>query len=308
MHNYRQQLPNLASLITFDAVARHESFTEAAAELSLTQPAVSQRIKLLEQQMGVSLFERFHKSIRLTQKGSEFHHSVVIALNHLVAASETVRVTGSQSKLRIAADIALSSCWLSPRLANLQSAFPETDIDLIATDDPDRYLEASIDIAIMHGKGSWPGCHSTLLFAEEVFPVCSPAYLDQHGPIDSIADLAQANLIDLLYEKWTWMNWTIWLSEMGAPHPGVARVFRSNLYEATISAAKEGVGIALGWRYFVDPELLHHTLVAPLPNRVKTENGYYLVAADTAVDNVLIQSVSDWIKTEFDNQQLFHQS
>ena len=100
MQEYKKCLPNLDSLITFDAVARHQSFTLAAEELCLTQSAVSQRIKLLEQEMAVSLFHRFHKSIRLTQSGNDFHNSVVIALNHLVSASETVKTISARPRIK----------------------------------------------------------------------------------------------------------------------------------------------------------------------------------------------------------------
>ncbi len=298
MQTYKEQLPNLDSLIIFDAVARHESFTEAAFELALTQPAVSQRIKLLEQNMGVTLFERFHKSIRLTQRGNEFHNSVVIALNHLVAASETVKVTGGNPKLRITADVAFLGCWLKPRLKQLSQVFPGIDFDVIATDDPDSYHDPSSDLAILHGSGQWTGHRVNLLFLEEVFPVCSPSYIEEHGPMSSVADLQHARLIDLLYEKWTWMNWTIWLSEMGVPYTNVVRTLRSNHYETTIEAARDGLGVALGWRHFVDEGLRDGTLVTPFSESIKTSNGYYLLTTGNRKENELITAVSDWLRSQ----------
>ena len=305
MQDYKSRLPNLDSLITFDAVARHQSFTLAANELCLTQPAVSQRIKLLEQEMGIQLFERFHKSIRLSAHGNEFHNSVVVALNHLVAASEMVKNTFHTLSIKITADIAMSACWLAPRLSDLQKVFNDTCIELIATDSPKSYLDPSIDISIVHGQGEWSGFNSTLLFSEEVVPVCSQSYLDRNGPIENIEDLAQANLIDLIYEKWTWMNWTIWLSESNVMHSKINRAFRSNLYDATIQAAKEGLGVALGWRYFVDPDLLDHSLVMPISKSVKTSNGYYLLINESSPNLAQIEPISDWIINKFQSQKLF---
>ena len=305
MQKYKSRLPNLDSLITFDAVARYQSFTLAAGELCLTQPAVSQRIKLLEQEMGVQLFERSHKSIRLSTHGNEFHNSVVVALNHLVAASETVRTTSNKSNIKITADIAMSGCWLARHLVELQKEFKDTCIDLISTDNPQSYLNSSIDISIVHGHGEWSGYNSALLFSEEVVPVCSQSYLDQNGPINNIEDLVQANLIDLIYEKWTWMNWTIWLSESNALYSEINRVFRSNLYDATIQAAKDGLGVALGWRYFVDPDLLDQSLVLPISESVKTSNGYYLLIDENNPNLVQIEPIADWIRKKFQNQKLF---
>ena len=305
MQKYKNYLPNLESLITFDAVARYQSFTMAADELCLTQPAVSQRIKLLEEEMAVQLFERSHKSIRLTAHGNEFHNSVVIALNHLVAASETLKTTSKKLNIKISTDVAMSSCWFSTRLAELHDNFPDFSFELIANDNPDAYAEASIDIAIIHGQDEWSGYKSELLFSEEVVPVCSPSFLKEIGPFHEPKELIESKLIDLIYEKWTWMNWTIWLSEVNVLNPKINRVFRSNLYDATIQAAKDGLGIALAWRYFVDPDLLDGTLVMPLKKSVKTTNGYYLLIDERNVNFEQIESVANWIKNKFHTQQLF---
>ena len=96
------------------------------------------------------------------------------------------------------ADIAMSSCWLARHLAELQKEFDDTCIELVSTDNPQSYLDPSIDISIVHGQGEWSGYNSALLFSEEVVPVCSQSYLDQNGPINNIEDLTQANLIDLI--------------------------------------------------------------------------------------------------------------
>ena len=196
-------------------------------------------------------------------------------------------------------------CWVSPRLLQLKKAFPDIDFDLISTDDPESYLDQSIDISITHGLGKWPGYQATLLCTEEVIPVCSPDYLNKSGPIRTLKDLSDADLIDLIYEKWTWMNWTIWLAESGIPFSGLKRVFRSNLYDATIKAARDGMGIALGWRHFVDPYLLNQELVAPLDIHVTTANGYYLLLPEHSVNNPQTARVCQWIKNEFSNQPLF---
>ncbi len=305
MQEYKSRLPNLDSLITFDAVARHQSFTLAANELCLTQPAVSQRIKLLEQEMGIQLFERFHKSIRLSAQGNEYHNSVVVALNHLVAASEAVKTTSNNSTVKIMADIAMSSCWFVPQLTQLKNEFNNISFDLISTDNPQRYLDPSIDISIVHGEGEWLGYKSVLLFEEEVVPVCSQSYLDENGPINTIEDLVRTKLIDLIYEKWTWMNWAIWLSESNAPHYDINRAFRSNLYDATILAAKNGVGVALGWRYLVEPDLLDGSLIMPIAESVKTSNGYYLLIDERSPNLEQIEPIADWIRKKFQNQKIF---
>lgn len=305
MQNFHSELPKLDSLIAFEAAGRHESFTLAARELNLTQSAVSQRVRGLEDSLGITLFERRHRSITLTRDGAEYHTSVVIALNHLLATGDAIKGDNTQPRLRFATDVALGAYWLAPRLPTLLADFPGVMFDHVATDEADNLLSDSIDAAIIHGDGNWPGYHATLLFGEEVFPACSPAYLDRVGPVHSVEDFTQLDLIDVSYEKWAWMNWTIWMAEAGGSRAGLNRVFQSNVYDSMLAAARQGYGVMLGWRHFIDDALLDGSLVVPLTKSVRTSRGYYFVCRQRIAERSDISQLRDWIIGQIALQPLY---
>lgn len=305
MQHFHSELPKLDSLIAFEAAGRHESFTLAARELNLTQSAISQRVRSLEDNLGITLFERHHRSISLTRDGAEYHTSVVIALNHLLATSDAIKSDSAAPRIRFATDVALGAYWFAPRIPSLFQDFPGVMFDHVETDEIDNQLSDSVDAAIIHGDGNWPGFHATLLFDEEVFPVCSPGYLERVAPIETLEDLARLDLIDVSYEKWAWMNWTIWMAEAGGSRAGLNRVFQSNAYDSMLTAAGNGYGVMLGWRRFVDQPLISGELVVPYPQSVHTSRGYYFVCRQRIAERPDIVQLRDWIIGQLAVQPVF---
>ena len=295
MQQFHQLLPQLDLLTAFEAAARHESFTLAAQEMNVTQSAVSQRIRQLEERMGVALFERHHRAVRLTREGADFQNSVTVALNHLVAASDAVKATAADTRMHLVADVALTHFWLMPRLASLSAALPDVAIDITASDTIEEAFIPSTDVAIVHGDGDWPGFRAVKIFGEVVFPVCSPGYLGKYGPVETLDDLGTSRLVDLSYERWSWMNWAIWMTETGGPRTGANRVFQSNSYAAVIDAARSGMGIALGWQGFVEDDLDAGRLVVPLDRKVATRYGYYAVVAQDRIETPIAQAFLNWV-------------
>ena len=272
-------LPPLDLLAPFETAARHGSFTKAASELNVTQSAVSQRVRTLEDCLGVALFDRTHRRISLTAAGRELLNGTTVALGHLRAATESVRRSEALPRVKMAADSSIADFWLMPRLARFRDAYPEAAVDLTVSDRETECLAA--EIAILHGAGDWPGFESTRLFGDEIFPVCAPGYLERR-PIRSADDLATADLIDLDYAHWNWMNWSIWLTEQGVEAAAAKRFFQSNSYQAVIAAARHGQGVALGWRHFIDADLESGRLVRPIPERVTTAFGYFIALRSDA--------------------------
>ena len=306
MQNFRQSLPQLDHLIAFEAAARHGSFTKAAAELNITQSAVSQQIRTLEERMGVALFERGHRSVRLTTEGRTFQNSVSVALGHLLSAANTVRggASAQGTPLHVATDDSVAALWLAPRLHKFQALFPDILIRLTASDRIEDCFADPVELAIVHGDGSWPGYECETFIEEEIFPVCAPSYLERIGPVTSAADLTSAALIDLDYERWNWMNWSIWLTENGVGLTGEQRNFQCNAYPLLIEAARNGQGVALGWRYFVDDDLAAGRLVRPLATSLKTRFGYHLVRRYNQPESAQARSFRIWLLSERDSQQL----
>lgn len=277
MHNRKRQLPPLGPLIAFEAAARHQSFSRAATELSLSQAAVSQQIKVLEENLGTRLFERSHRAVRLSLAGQEFQHTVTSVLNELAGSVAGMRQSPTTGSLTIAADQSIAALWLMPRLASFTTRFPSLSLRLLASDNDSDCLAEGVDVAIIHGEGQWPGFHATQLFPEEIFAVCSPQWLSTKGQGRDVHGWLGADLLELEDEHWNWMHWRTWLARYGVTHSGDPAAMTINSYPLLLDAARRGRGIALGWRYLVDEDLATGRLIKAAPFSVVTGLGYYLV-------------------------------
>ncbi|MEQ8653198.1 MAG: LysR substrate-binding domain-containing protein [Kiloniellales bacterium] len=275
----RPRLPPFDLIVPFESAARLGSFTRAAEELNVTQSAVSQRVRKLEDQLGVTLFLRRHRRIELTASGRELLNGATVALNHLTAATASLRRAEQHPRLSLATDTSIAALWLPPRLARFRGANPKLAVDLTVSDREEACRDA--DVAILHGSGDWPGFESRLLFGDKIFPVAAPAYADRH-PIKTPADLLSLDLIDLDYQHWNWMNWGIWLTECGLDPHETGRVFQSNSYPAVIDAARAGWGVALGWEHFLDEDLAAGRLQRLGTHEVTTRFGYHLLVREGA--------------------------
>ncbi len=275
MRNFRQKLPPLDPLVAFEAAARHLSFTQAAQELHLTQAAVSQQIRALEEFLGVQLFKREHRSVSLTQQGRDYQHTVAATLLQLANATLDMKVVDRDNTLTVATDQSIASLWLMPKLHEFRTLYPEIKLRLIASDNVEDCLKNSVSIVMIFGNGQWPGYNCARIFAEKVFPICSPEYLKHHGEIKSVQDLVDHNLIELEDENWDWMNWRRWLNAKGVDQPIERLSMSLNSYPLVVDAARNGQGIALGWQQLVD--LDDPFLINPIGQSVETEDGYYML-------------------------------
>ncbi|MFC6673002.1 transcriptional regulator GcvA [Marinobacterium aestuariivivens] len=302
MYPLKPQLPPMSSLIAFEAAARHLSFTRAAEELHLTQAAISRQIRQLEENLGLALFTRSHRAVRLTAEGRKFQHTVATALELLATAAGDLRHAKPHSPLSIAADLSIAAFWLMPRLPRFREAHPGIDIRVIASDDNTDRLEDGVDIAIQYGdEGGWPRYRRDYLLDEEVFPVCSPAYLARFPWLKEPADLLQTTLLHHEDEHWDWMDWRNWLASQGIRLTGQRQDLQINNYPLLIQAAIAGQGVALGWRHLLDDLLASGLLVRPIAASLRTRRGYYLITPDTDRLSPNAQRFCDWVKIECRN-------
>ncbi|MCZ4352024.1 LysR substrate-binding domain-containing protein [Roseovarius aestuarii] len=298
MSNIRARLPHLDPLVAFEAAARLGSFKHAADELCVTASAVSQQIRALESQMNVALFERGHRSVWLTDRGKDFHNSVVVALNHLANAADEARLNDGKERLKIATDTSFAAHWFIPRLPKFEALHPDISLHIMVTDVRNDLLNGDCQVAMVHGEGDWRGYVTEQLFGEEVFPVCSPDYLEKWNGTITPNDLVNADLLDLDYEKWNWMNWAIWLTEMNISMPNLPRKLRMNSYPLLVDAAKRGAGIALAWRYLVDDDLVNGSLIRPLDHSVKTKYGYHIASPFNDKRSHATDCFVEWLLSE----------
>lgn len=294
MRKLKKALPPLDPLIAFEAAARQLSFTRAAEELDLSQAAVSQQIRNLEQSLGTALFVRSHRAVRLSSAGRAYQHTVNSALRQLAAATADLRAPPRGARLTVAADQSISSMWLLPRLPGFQRMHSSVRLRLIASDEERDCLADDVQMAIIHGDGHWPGYHARKLFDEEVFPVCSPRYLESMPPVAQASDLLSGQLLELEDEHWDWINWQTWLGQNHTHLPAGHAALQINNYPLLIDAAKNGQGIALGWRYLVDADLQSGQLVKALNVSVATQFGYYLVWRDSVDQPVASRQFLHW--------------
>ncbi len=302
MQDMRRRLPHLDPLIAFEAAARHGSFKLAAQELCVTASAVSQQIRALEAQLNVTLFQRGHRSVHLSEQGEAFRKSVVLALSHLANAADELRVGEGKERLGIATDTSFAAHWLMPRLPRFTERHPGISLRIMVTDVRDDLLGEGVQVAVVHGQGNWPGHVTEPLFDEEVFPVCAPEYLSRWEGAFGLEDLVRADLLDLDYEKWDWMNWAIWLTERGVSLPEGPRTLSMNSYPLLIDAARRGAGVALAWRHLVDDDLARGVLVRPVQASVKTSFGYHIASAFNATSSRATSAFIGWLLDERDRQ------
>ena len=295
----KQRLPPLEPLIAFEAAARLLSFTRAGEELHLSQAAISQQIRHLEGSLQVKLFSRSHRAVQLTNEGREYQHTVAAILKQLAGATMDIQNVEFNQQLVLGCDQSFATQWLSPRIAQLRGLLPAVSLRIIASDDYGESLGPEVQVAILHGDGQWPGFYSERLFAEEVFPVCSPDYPHLEAQEDWAGWLLQAQLIDLADSHWNWMNWRLWLGGNNIDEPLGNRNLQINSYPLVIDAACAGQGVALGWHCLVDDLIATGRLVRPLNQSLQTEFGYYFICRENLREDPLILQLQKWLLQSF---------
>lgn len=295
MRNSHRDLPPLDYLIAFEAAATLGGFTAAAESLNVSQAAVSRKIRLLEENLGQELFTRGHRSVTLTAEGKAYRRIVSRILDQLAEASREVRQRGGQARITIAATNSISSLWLMPRIQDFRESYPEIEIQLISSDEDEACLSGDVDLAILRGEGEWDGFVSERLLDEEVYPVCSAAYLGSATDIVRPEDLSGRTLIDVASHHEEWLDWRSWFAAVQAELPKDVQYLRVNTYPLAIQAACDGLGIALGWRHLVDGHIQQGRLHRLTGQSVRTESGYYLLTPDSRAANPDRDNFAQWL-------------
>jgi DNA-binding transcriptional LysR family regulator len=279
-------LPPLGTLRTFEAVARHLSFTMAATDMALTQSAVSHQIRALEDHLGARLFQRRHRGIEMTPEGRTFLEGVRAGLDSILLATERIRNQRRVGVLTVASPAAFAIWWLVPRLGRFAALYPDIEVRIATIDgrDPDL-LRDGIDAAIVKrpAKEATRNPLEMPLLSEVVFPVCSPSLLNGASSLRS-SDLVRHPLIecDAAETEDNEFCWSTWLPRLGLDRAPLPRLLRFNQFGPALSAAVDGLGIALGRSPMVDVELAAGRLVRPFPKRVasRASNVFALVWRD----------------------------
>lgn len=295
MYVIMRRLPPLTAVRVFEAAARHENFTKAAAELGMTQAAVSYQIRLLEERLGLPLFRREKRRVLLTDPGRRVAAEVGRAFDTLDGAFASLRAE-DESTLTITSSYTFANTWLAWRLGAFQVANPEMALRLLTDDVLADFASEEVDVGIRTGMGEWPGLDADLLFRINFTPMCSPAFLARHGG-DA---LTPADLVDVPRigpdDPW----WPIWLRDAGVevpdelPQRGIRLGFQANEGHAAMA----GQGMAMLTPFFWRNDLAEGRLVRPFRQLSTRGWGYWLVYAEHRRMVPKIKRFREWLLAE----------
>jgi len=279
MHSRR--LPPLDPLRGFAAAARYLSFTQAAAELHLTQSAVSRQVQALEDHLAQKLFVRKTRRLELTAAGEALFRATAPLLDRLAEVCETLRSTQQRPRVNLTASLGIASLWLVPRLAAFQEQEPEVDVRLSADNRVVDLEREGFDLALRYMNRAGAPPDAELLFEEEVFPVAAPKVAARASGGLTRAALAGLTLLeyDDTYQA-PWFAWPPWLTALDLASAKPKNVLRFNHYDQLIQAAVDGRGVALGRGPLV-AKLIAQKKLRPIrgPRRSVPARGYFLVRA-----------------------------
>lgn len=253
------KLPSLNALGAFEAAARHSSLSFAAAELNVTPSAVSKHVTFLEQELGVPLFVRGHRSMRLTAEGEQLYRSLSESFAGMAAAFEAIKTSRTARTVTVGCTTAFAQMWLMPRLGNFWRAHQDIVIDQVVSDRSQDLRRSEVDLRLRYGDGSWPEETAIRLFGDTIFPVASPDFARKHKVKDP-AELLGLPLLEVISQERGWTEWGEWFGSVGVSARRI-KTRRINNYVIAWQAAMDGQGIALGWQTLVGPMLEARKLV-----------------------------------------------
>ncbi len=291
----RRSLPPLNPLRSFEAAARHLSYTLAAEELNVTQVAVSRQVRVLEQYLQVSLFERGVRSLRLTDAGRGLLTELGPALDRVESAVAKISRRSRKDALSIQVYTSFAQRWLIPRLLTFRERHPLIEIDLRVSDQPLNFERQNLDAAIISAVEPADEFASVLLAGREIFPICAPSLIrSQTIPLKPEA-LKRMTLLHSLARP---DHWPEWLQGAGYPMTGATSGLRFETSSMTLEAAVAGVGIAIGIRMLVEAELSSGELVMPFRHIHQSPRKYYLVTPKGQLRRPALSVFADWLVAE----------
>ncbi|MDG9885235.1 LysR family transcriptional regulator [Pseudomonas putida CSV86] len=290
----RRKIPSTTALVCFEAAARHESFTKAAQELSLTQGAVCRQIGGLEEFLNVELFRRSRRGVKLTEAGLSYSRRVATQLD--AVERDTLSVMGQQGAnvIELAVVPTFGTQWLLPRLKDFQQRHPDVTVNLTNRTRPFLFADTNFDAAIYFGDADWSGTQSHRLMGENPVPVCSPSLLGKHEKLDP-QTIAQLPLLQQTTRPYAWRQW------FNSLEMNVARDMtgpRYELFSMLAQAAMHEMGVALIPPFLIQRELEERRLVIANPHGLSSIKAYHLMIPERKVESASLRAFRDWLVTE----------
>jgi LysR family transcriptional regulator, glycine cleavage system transcriptional activator len=297
----RRRLPPLSALRAFEAAGRNLSIARAAEELSVTPGAISRQIRALEDYLGVPLFERNHREVKLTAASSAYVSSLTEVFDDAERATRRMVRAHRRETLHVYSSITFTLRWLVPHLASFRAKYPDQEIQLTAAlPSALDFDDGDVDVAIQSITPP-PEMISHRLIEVEFVPVCSAKLLAESGPLTTVADLGRMTLLSSVARGRDWENWLA-----AAGYPGL-QPHHSISFENSIlayQAALEGIGVAIGRRFLIADDLASGRLVAPLDFVLRDGSAFHIVYSPKAASNPQVIQFRDWAFAEVEAMKL----
>lgn len=290
----------LAGLGTFAIAARHLSFTKAAQEMHLTQGAVSQQIRQLEEKLGLVLFTRYHRRLELTVAGARLAVQLNHSFNQINELVSELQEDETSNILTVSVMPSFATKWLIPRLGSLQEAYPDLQLRIQANDREVNFQRDRIDVAIVHSHVHSSKGHIVPLMKDKVFPVCSPALAE----LRSLTEPHQLSQMSLLNDDSEWRfsspyaEWERWLQLAEAKGVKPSRGISFNRGDLAVQAAIAGQGVALGRTPLVMDDIQHGRLVMPFTPILDEGHVYLFVCPEMQRQREPVQQLLKWLVGE----------
>ena len=290
-----RRLPSLASLRAFEAAARHMSFTRAAAELNLTQTAVSHQIRNLEEHLGLALFQRERNALLLTAAARDYLESIRAILLQLAEATDRTADRGRDEVLTLACLNTFAIKCLLPALGAFRAAAPGISLRIRTVISFDNLPRHDYDVGIRYGVGDWPGHVCQRITYDELLPVCAPDLARRlRSPADLAAEVCIRTISPNLRD-----DWPLWLDQAGLRDLAFADELTSDFLAISLQAAVDGLGVAMGRGAVVAEDLARRRLVAPFGLRVPTRLGYHIAAPEDRASRAKVAVFTNWAMARF---------
>lgn len=294
-----RSLPPLNALRAFEAAARHLSFTKAADELNVTPAAVSHQIKALEDLLGLALFHRLTRALRLTTAGQAALPMLSEGFDMLLKGADQMRAYCDDGLLTVSVSPSFGSIWLVPRLDRFRRRHPDIEIRIDGTDRLVDVARGDSDVAVRYGPGGYKGVQVDFLFNQLNTPVCSPTLLDGKHPLQRPIDLRHHTLLHIDWKD-AEASWRMWLLAAGLHDINAARGPHFTQETMALQAALDGQGVALIGDKLVADHLAAGRLVSPFRPDMSTplKFSYYLLSGRGNVSQPKVAAFREWLIEE----------
>jgi len=294
----RRSLPSIASLRALEALDRLGSATAAAAELSLTQSAVSRQLKTLEESIGHPILTREGRSVRLTPEAADYAARVRGALEQIAQATMRLSVNAAGGTLSLAILPTFGMRWLVPRLPDFAHRHPEVTINLSTRLGKFNFASEPFDAALHFGTPDWPGTDALRLRHEAMVAVAAPDFLARQHPVRGARDLLRLPLLHIGTRPDAWSDWFASHGVTGAPIGGTIH----DQFATIMQMALHGMGVALLPDYLVDQEIATGRLVPFCGGPVTMQGAYYLVWPERKARDPALAAFRDWLAGQSDDE------